>query len=112
LYFQVFHNFHIFTLNRYSQLFQITVFADTLGDFATPQVGIKGKFACNNLLLYRKQACWKIHKTTRTDSKRDYSQSKLITKSADSKENVIKTSTSHKTESQDSRKTQAKSHDD
>jgi len=77
-------------------------------------VSVTGKFACNNLLLYKKQACWKIRKpeTTRTDSKRDHSQSKLITKSADSKGNVIKTSASHKTESQDSHKTQAKSHDD
>ena len=36
LYFQVFHKFHIFTLNWYSQLFQISVFADTLRIFATP----------------------------------------------------------------------------
>ena len=39
LYFQVFHNFHIFTLNWYSQLFQISVFADTLRIFASPHVG-------------------------------------------------------------------------
>jgi len=39
LYFQVFHNFHIFTLNWYPQLFQISVFADKLRIFATPHVG-------------------------------------------------------------------------
>jgi len=39
LYFQVFHNFHIFTLNWYSQLFQISVSATTLRVFATPRVG-------------------------------------------------------------------------
>ena len=37
-YFQVFHNFHIIMLNWYSQLFQISVFADTLRIFATPHV--------------------------------------------------------------------------
>ena len=87
---------------------------DVDGHLTHLYTNVTGKFACSNLLLYRKQACWKIRKpeTSRTDSKRDYSQSKLITKSADSKENVIKTSVSHKTESQDSHKTQAKSHDD
>jgi len=39
LYFHVFHNFHIFTLNWYSQLIQISVFAATLRVFATPHVG-------------------------------------------------------------------------
>ena len=39
LYFHIFHNFHIFTLNWYSQLFQISVFAGTLIIFATPHVG-------------------------------------------------------------------------
>jgi len=39
LYFQVFHNFHIFMLNGHLQLFQISVFADTLRVFATPHVG-------------------------------------------------------------------------
>jgi len=38
-YCQVFHNFHIFTLNWYSQLFQISVFAATLRVFATLHVG-------------------------------------------------------------------------
>jgi len=41
LYFQVFHNFHIFTLNWYSQLFQISFFANTLGIFTTPHDGQK-----------------------------------------------------------------------
>jgi len=41
LYFQVFHNFHIFTLNWYSQLFPISVFAATHRDFAAPHVGQK-----------------------------------------------------------------------
>jgi len=41
LYFQVFHNFHIFTLNRYSQLFQISVFANTFRIFKTQHVGQK-----------------------------------------------------------------------
>jgi len=39
LYFQVFHNFHKFTLNWYSQLFQISVFDETLRVLATPHVG-------------------------------------------------------------------------
>ena len=39
LYFQVFHNFHIFTLNWCSKLFQISVFSATLKVFTTPQVG-------------------------------------------------------------------------
>jgi len=34
----VFHYFHIFTSNWYSQLFQISVFADRLRAFATPHV--------------------------------------------------------------------------
>jgi len=33
LYFQVLHNFHIFTLNRHSQLFQLSIFAAALKTF-------------------------------------------------------------------------------
>ena len=40
-YFQVFHTLHIFTSNWYSQLFQISVFANTLRVFTTPNVGQK-----------------------------------------------------------------------
>ena len=39
LYFKVFHNFYIFTLNWYSQLFKISVSAATLRVFATLHVG-------------------------------------------------------------------------
>ena len=55
---------------------------------------VTGKLSATTLLLYREQACWKVRnpETTRTYSKRGCSQSKPIIKSADLKDNVIKTS--------------------
>jgi len=52
---------------------------------------VTGKLPATTLLLYRKQVCWKVRypETARTNPKRGCSQSKLIIKSADPKDNVI-----------------------
>ena len=77
------------------------------------EVNVTGNLPATTLLLYRKQACWKIRKpeTTRTNSKGITANQNSLLSQLILKKTSLKRQQSHKTSDRTGHKTQAKSHD-